>query len=107
MELVGSKRKTLVGNMIQVPFAIGESILGLVAYGIRLLEIFLGWNCINNCLSQYFAVNSGVPLRYTENLSLVRPPYYGIVPPLLPQCSILQKDCGLISLIPYSAPGFL
>ena len=40
VELVGSKRKTLVGNMIQVPFAIGESILGLVAYGIRLLEVF-------------------------------------------------------------------
>ena len=35
MELVGSQRKTLVGNMIQVPFAIGQAILGLVAIGIR------------------------------------------------------------------------
>ena len=46
VELVGSKRKTLVGNMIQVPFAIGESIIGLVAMGIRLLQINLGWTYI-------------------------------------------------------------
>ena len=31
VELVGNKRKTFVGNIIGVPFAIGESILGLVA----------------------------------------------------------------------------
>ena len=35
VELVGSQRKTLVGNLIQVPFAFGESIMGLVAMGIR------------------------------------------------------------------------
>ena len=35
VELVGNKRKTLVGNMIQTPFAIGEAILGLMAIGIR------------------------------------------------------------------------
>ena len=40
VELVGSKRKTLVGNMIQVPFAIGEAIVGLVAIGIREWNIF-------------------------------------------------------------------
>ena len=31
VELVGSKHKTLVGCLIQIPFAIGESIVGLVA----------------------------------------------------------------------------
>ena len=31
VELVGSKYKTLVGCLIQIPFAIGESIVGLVA----------------------------------------------------------------------------
>ena len=31
VELVGNKRKTFIGNIIGVPFAIGESILGLVA----------------------------------------------------------------------------
>ncbi len=35
VELVGRKRKTFIGNVIQVPFAIGESILGLLAMGIR------------------------------------------------------------------------
>lgn len=31
VELVGTKHKTLVGCLIQIPFAIGESIVGLVA----------------------------------------------------------------------------
>lgn len=35
MELVGSKRKTLIGNLVQIPFAIGEAIVGLIAFGIR------------------------------------------------------------------------
>ena len=35
VELVGNKRKTLVGNLIQAPFALGEALVGLIAMGIR------------------------------------------------------------------------
>ena len=35
VELVGAKRKTLIGNLFQAPFAIGESIVALIAMGIR------------------------------------------------------------------------
>ena len=35
VELVGAKRKTLIGNLIQAPFAFGEAFVGLIAMGIR------------------------------------------------------------------------
>ena len=34
VELVGNKRKTLIGNLIQAPFAFGEAIVGLAAMGL-------------------------------------------------------------------------
>ena len=30
VELVGAKRKTLIGNLFQAPFAIGEAIVALI-----------------------------------------------------------------------------
>ena len=35
VELVGAKRKTLIGNLIQAPFAFGEAFVALFAMGIR------------------------------------------------------------------------
>ena len=35
VELVGAKRKTLIGNLFQAPFALGEAIVALIAMGIR------------------------------------------------------------------------
>ena len=35
VELVGNQRKTLVGNLTQGWFAIGEALVGVLAYAIR------------------------------------------------------------------------
>ena len=35
VELVGNKQKTFVGNMIQIPFAIGEALVSCIAIGLR------------------------------------------------------------------------
>ena len=35
VELVGVKKKTLIGNLIQPPFAFGEVIVSLIAWAIR------------------------------------------------------------------------
>jgi hypothetical protein len=35
VELVGNKRKTLVGNLAQGWFAVGEALVGVLALGIR------------------------------------------------------------------------
>ena len=40
VELVGNKYKTIVGLLYQLPFAIGEIIIGLIAIGVRDYEMF-------------------------------------------------------------------
>ena len=40
MELVGNKYKTIVGLLYQVPFALGEVLIGLIAIGVRDYEMF-------------------------------------------------------------------
>ena len=40
VELVGNKQKTFVGNMVQVPFAIGEALVSCIAIGLRDWQTF-------------------------------------------------------------------
>ena len=58
VELVGDKTKTFWGNMSQVPFAIGEVIVVLIAVAIRDWQDFQIWSSVPwySLLLMYFVV---------------------------------------------------